>query len=143
MPCKSNQSYKNKMKIIFGGNPKINRSAVENKSLDILISPERNSEEDFMHYRNSGLNQVLCKLAKKNNIAIGFNFNYVLNSEGILRSKILGRMIQNVKLCRKYKVKMIIINLKENPYEVRAISDLKSFGICLGMHQKEISVRFL
>src|SRR3989344_2945509 len=103
------------MKTVFGGDPKINRSAVENKSVDILINPERNSEEDFMHYRNSGLNQVLCKLAKKNDVAIGFNFNYVLNSEGILRSKILGRMMQNVKLCQKYKVKMVIINLKENP----------------------------
>ncbi|MCD4666458.1 hypothetical protein K8R47_01460 [archaeon] len=131
------------MKAIFGGNPKVNRSVVENKSVDVLINPEKNNENDYMHYRNSGLNQVLCKLAKKNNVAIGFNFNSVLNTEGINRSKILGRMIQNVKLCKKYKVKMIIINLTENPYELKTVSDLKSFGICLGMHPSEISVRFL
>ena len=70
----------NDFKIVLGGNDKQNRAAVENKNLDILLSPEIIRGRDFMHSRDSGLNQVLCTLAYKNNIAIGFNFSDVLKT---------------------------------------------------------------
>ncbi len=113
--------------IVEGGNDKINRAALENKKVDVLLGPEKGRDRDFTHYRNSGLNQVLCKLAKKNNIAIGFDFNDILVS--MEKGKILGRMMQNVKLCRKYKVKMLIFDFKEE----RSKEELRSFGISLGM----------
>ena len=47
------------MKVIFGGKDSVNRKAVENPSVDILMSPERGRNKDFMKSRNSGLNQVL------------------------------------------------------------------------------------
>lgn len=128
-----------KLSIISGGNEIINRKAVESKSVDILLHPEENTKKDFMHSRNSGLNQVLCKLASKNNVAIGFSFNNILNSSGMKRATILGRMMQNIILCRKYKVKMIIINHIANDSE-RSNGDLRSFGICLGMHPSEINI---
>lgn len=113
--------------IVEGGDDKINRAVLENKKVDILLSPEKEKERDFTHYRNSGLNQVLCRLAKKNDIAIGFNLNDVLNAKE--KYNILGRMMQNVRLCRKYKVKMVIIDFKEE----RSKEELRSFGISLGM----------
>lgn len=128
-----------KLNIISGGNEITNRKAVENKSVDILLHPEENRKKDFMHSRNSGLNQVLCKLAYKNNVAIGFSFNNILNTGGMQRVIILGRMIQNVIICRKYNVKMIIVNHTANNSE-RANGDLRSFGICLGMHPSEINI---
>ncbi len=114
--------------VIQGGDEKINRLAVENRKVDILLSPEKNNKKDFMFFRNSGLNQVLCKLAKKNNVAIGFNFLDVLNSEGRERSKILGRMAQNVRLCRKYKVKMVFSSFAKNKFELRNETILVSFA---------------
>lgn len=118
------------MKVIQGGNDSVNRKAVENKSVDILMSPERGRDRDFMKSRNSGLNQVLCKLANKNNVAIGFDFNYLLKAKESQRPNILGRMKFNVKLCTKYNVKMYVCNSTK---EERINSDLVSFGRVLGM----------
>ena len=100
--------------IIQGGDEKINRLALENKKVDILLSPEKNNKKDSLFFRNSGLNQVLCKLAKKNDISIGFNFSDLLNTESKERTKILGRMFQNARLCKKYKVNMVFTTLAKN-----------------------------
>jgi len=123
------------MRIITGGTDKKNRSLVENKTVDVLLSPEKGRTKDFMKFRNSGLNQILCKLANKNKVAIGFNFDDLFDNN---RVSLLGKMMQNVKLCRKYKVKMVIFS------KDRSENDLKSFGAVLGMHPSEINIkRFL
>ena len=123
--------------VVEGGDDKINRAALENTKVDILLGPEKNRDRDFTHYRNSGLNQVLCKLTKKNNIAIAFNFNLVLNNESIKRSQILGRMMQNVRFCRKYKINTVIASFASKPEEMRNAHDLVSFGVSIGMHPKQ------
>jgi len=120
------------------GNLKLNRRFLSDRNLDVLVSPEKGITKDFFHYRNSGLNHVLCNLAKKNKIAIGFSFNEILNSSGIERSMILGRMMQNVKLCRKYKVSMVIASFARNEFELRSLDSLKAFGSCIGMNPGEI-----
>ena len=78
---------------------------------------------------------MLCKLAKKNNIAIGFSFNEILKSKE--KSKLIGRMMQNIKLCRKYKVKMVFASFAKNKFEMRAVKDLLSFCRVLGMTPRE------
>ena len=121
--------------IVVGGSDNKNRKALSNKNTDILLSPEKTRKKDFIHSRNSGLNHVLCKLAKENNIAIGFSFNEILKSKE--RNKLIGRMMQNIKLCRKYKVKMIFASFAKNKFEMRAAKDLLSFCRVLGMMPKE------
>jgi len=86
-----------------------------------------------MHFRASGLNQVLAAIANKKKKIIGFNFNAILNTKGMLRSQLLGRMKQNVKLCRKYKVEMALASFAANPFELKAEKDLQAFGETLGM----------
>lgn len=113
------------------------RHAIEKSKANVIFDLGTIATKDSMHHRNSGLNQVLCKLATKNNIIIGFSFSSILNIEGIIRSQILGRMMQNIRLCRKYKVKTIIASFAEKPYDMRPCSDLKSVFISLGMHPKE------
>jgi len=118
--------------IVEGGSDKINRAALENKKVDILLGPERGRKKDHTHYRNSGLNQVLCKLANKNNIAIGFDFNDVLYAKeryNLERYIILGRMMQNVRFCRKYKVKMYVFDFLNE----RNKEELRSFCFVIGM----------
>jgi len=114
-----------------------NRLTVEIKKIDLLLSPEKGVRKDSFHHRNSGLNHVICNLAKKNKIAIGFNFNDILTSKGIARAKTLGRMMQNVRLCRKYKLRTVIGSFAQNEWQMRSKNDLISFGIVLGMHQEE------
>ncbi len=118
--------------VVQGGDLDVNRFAVENKKVDILLSPEKNSKKDLMFSRRSGLNQVLCKLAAKNNVAVGFDFSYLLNSSGKQRARILGRMRQNVKFCKKYKVKMVFSSFARNKYELRSDDFLRVFSRVLG-----------
>ncbi len=113
------------------------RHAIEKSKANIVFDLGTIATKDSMHHRNSGLNQVLCKLANKNNIMIGFSFSTILNTEGIIRSQILGRLMQNIRLCRKYNVKTIIASFAEKPYDMRPCPDLKSVFVSLGMHPKE------
>ena len=52
---------KNSFNIVIGGNQGINRKVLETKNVNMLLDAEP-EEDDFMHFRNSGLNQVLVKL---------------------------------------------------------------------------------
>lgn len=127
--------YFKDLRIVEGGSEEKNRKAVEDKSTDILLSPERNAQNDKMASRNSGLNQVLCKLAHDNKIAIGFSFAELLNSKE--RSKVIGRWAQNIRLCRKYKVKIVLASFANNKWERRSPKDLFSLALTLGMTGKE------
>ena len=87
------------------------------------------NRKDFQKQRNSGLNQVLAKIAKKKNIAIGIDLDEIINFERKNKSDILARIKQNIKLCNKNKLKMKFISEKYK----RNIYDLKSLGFVLGM----------
>ena len=127
---------KNK-EIIIGGDEKTNRIALENKKVEILVSPEKNDLKDKFNYRNSGLNQVLCRIASKNKVSIGFDFCLILRNTKLQRAKYIGRMVQNVKLCRKYRVSMIIGCFSENAIENRSLSTLKAFSKIIGIKSGE------
>ena len=111
------------------------RKLIENKKIDILLNSEKGFKGDSLHYRNSGLDQIVCKLAAKNKIAIGFSFSEFLSSNN--RSELIGRIRQNVKLCRKYKVKMVVASFAKNKYEMRDAKDLLAFCRFIGMTGKE------
>nr|MBI4157168.1 hypothetical protein [Candidatus Woesearchaeota archaeon] len=116
---------------------KINREILESKNIDVLLSPEKHSMQDFFHNRNSGLNHVLCKIAKKNNIAIGININEILNLNIIERSLRIGRIMQNIRLCRKYKILIVAGSFAKNEEELMNYNDLVSFLESIGMTPKE------
>ena len=124
--------------IVEGISEEKNRKTVENKQIDILLAPERVGRKDRLNQRDSGLNDVLCKLAKENDVAIGFSFSDLLNSK--YRAVVLGRMMQNVRLCRKYKVRMVLASFAHDPWEMRSAYDLLAFGQVLGMTPKEATV---
>ena len=67
--------------IVVEGNYKTNLEILKNKKVNVLLSPEKGVKKDNLHYRNSGLNQVSCKLAAKNKIAIGVSFREILESK--------------------------------------------------------------
>ena len=87
-----------------GGN---DRQFFESKDIDIIYCLEEVSKRDYIHHKASGINQVLAKLANKNNISIAFSFSMFLKHNGVKRSAMMSRMMQNRRLCRKYKVNMM------------------------------------
>lgn len=122
--------------IAKGGTYEKNMKAAENRRTDILIDAENVPNNDKTHYRSSGLNHLTCGLMKNNRIALGFSFSNLLNSEN--RPKILGRMRQNVRLCRKYKIKMVLASFADDEFGMRHAKDLMAFGRVLGMTGSEV-----
>ena len=124
---------KNCFNVVVGGNEIINRKALETRNVNLLLDPEPD-EEDFMHFRNSGLNQVLVKLAKKNNVGIGFSINNLQKN----KIDLLGKIMQNIMLCNKYKVKVYIVEFINN--EEHNIDDLKALGLILGISPGKVNI---
>lgn len=106
------------------------KEAIEKLKPDVIFSFEDNIKKDFVHQRASGLNHILCKSAKDNGVMIGFSLSSILNTED--KHKILGRMMQNIGLCRKYKVKMIIASFAQSPFGMRSPHDLIGLFKVLG-----------
>jgi len=92
----------------------------------LIFNLEKSSKRDKTHYRISGLNQVLCKLAAANNIIIGFSFSALLHASPTDRKVLWGRMMQNMKFCKKYKVKTLFASFAKKPMDMRNERDLKS-----------------
>jgi ribonuclease P/MRP protein subunit RPP1 len=131
------QSARTKSKLVFVKAVEDNRFAFEKSRPDLMFAVEEAQPRDFMHQRGSGLNHIMCRLAKENNVKIGFSFNAVLNSSGMSRAQIMGRMQQNIMLCRKFKCKTVIASFAKSPLEMRAPKDLMAFFTEIGMHPKE------
>ena len=98
----------------------------------LMFNFEKSSKKDKTHYRISGLNQVLCKLAASNNITVGFSFSELLHASPRERKVLLGRMMQNMRFCKKYKVKTLFASFAKKPFEMRNERDLKALASLMG-----------
>ena len=115
-----------KKEIIFtSDDDEFNRKVLEKLPIQILLI-NLESRKDYQKQRNSGFNQVMAKIAKKNKIQIGINFDELLSSKN--KEKIISRLIQNIKLCNKYKIQMIFISKNK-----QSKLNLISLGLVLGM----------
>ncbi len=90
------------------------------KGNQLIYYLEFSKRKDFIFHRNSGMNQVLAKIAKQKHDIIGFSFSDWIKSEN--KAIVFGRMQQNNKLCKKYKVKTQILS-----FEKEDATFLKSF----------------
>ncbi|MBU1136480.1 MAG: hypothetical protein ABIG37_00575 [Nanoarchaeota archaeon] len=116
----------NKEKIIQGKDISFNRLVLENKKPNVLVLSHEN-KKDRLKQRDSGLNQVLCKIAKANNTTFAIDFNEIKQEKDKkTKAEILSRIIQNIKLIKKYKNKFKLINCKDK-------HNAKSFLINLGL----------
>lgn len=107
------------------------RKLIENNSLNILLNPHLVTNKDSLHFRNSGMDQIICSLMNKNGIAMAFTLDKINNHVEI------GRIMQNIRLCRKYKVKMLFFTFSDNIYGLRAKLDIIAFLQVLGMTPNE------
>lgn len=98
------------------------REFFENKKVNFIIDSEENPEKDSFYQRKAGLDDVLCKFAKKNNKTIVFDVKLLGNKLA------LGRMMQNARMCRKYKLNFLIATFASHPLEMRAKKDLDGFA---------------
>ncbi len=119
-----------------------NTDIIERAKPDILFAIEEAQKRDYLHHRVSGVNQVLCRLAVKNNVVFGFSFSSLLNKTPFIRSQIMGRMMQNISLFRKFKNSFCVASFARHPCQMRSPKDLESLFALFGMHPKEIQKAF-
>jgi len=124
--------------VIMNANIEDKRRIFEESKPDLIFSLEDELRSDFIYQRNSGLNQVLCKLAKKNEIEIGLSFSLILNSKK--RHIILGRMMQNIRFGNKYDLDLVLASFAKDPFEMRNPKDLTSLGLILKITTKKANL---
>ena len=115
--------------------PENPREIIEKRLSNIIFSLESQPGYDFLHQRNSGFNHILAKLAEKNNISIGFSLSSMLDKRK--RHEIMGRIMQNIMLCKKYNVNIVIASLAEEPYQMKAPKELISLFSELNLNPKQ------
>ena len=124
------QISEGKINIFTSDDDELNRKVLEKIEINILLL-NLEKRKDFQKQRNSGFNQVLAKIAKKKNIAIGINLDEIIENKDRQKAEILARIRQNIKLCNKNKLRMKFISPSEK--HARNKHDLKALGLVLGM----------
>lgn len=121
--------------VVIGENEKIVSEASSSKKVDIILNPVSGREKDPMHYRSSGLSVESLSNAKKNGIAIGFSFDGL---KGVDASRTLGHMMQDVSICRKYRLDFVLASFAYFDKDVKSQFELGALGNVIGMRSDEI-----
>ena len=90
-----------------------NRKILEYGKFNILLLSNFQGK-DSLKSLDSGLNHVLAKLAAKNKVAIGINLQKLQNLDKKQKAIQLSRIRQNLKICRKAKCEIKLINAKDS-----------------------------
>jgi RNase P/RNase MRP subunit p30 len=106
-------------------------------AVDAIYDIEFNIQ-DTMKQRQGGLNQVLCKMMKDNDISYLISFSSLLNSDR--KADLIGKIMQNVLLCQKYKTKIGIATFASEPEEMRNSKDIEAFLRLIGVKDTKKAV---
>lgn len=129
-----------KMIVVQGQDIGFNRKILENKRVNALILKHK-GQKDSLKERGSGLNHVLCKIARDTGKIILIDFKEIINAEGIEKAKIIGRLMQNIMLLKKYNVKTMIIN-KSGRDEYDIFAFLLTLGSSTKFAKDAVSTKF-
>lgn len=122
---------------LFESDRENDRFVIEKCKPSMIFNFEDEKAKDFIHHRNSGMNQVFCRYMAENNIKYGLSLGSIISADDNFRAQVIGRIKQNVKLCRKYKVEMKVFSFASDPFSMRSPADVISLLCSFGMHQKE------
>jgi len=129
------QARKGKKVVVKGRDISFNRLILENKKVRMLILSHIN-KKDKLKQRDSGLNEVLCKIAKQNNITLAIDLDELKKEKDKkTKAEILSRILQNIKLIKKYKNDFKILNYKNKN---QAFSFLLTLGLPTNLSKKAV-----
>jgi len=129
---KKAKKLRRRVELIFvqGGVPDINRAALETPEVDVLLKPW--SKE------GCGINQVLAKIGRKNNVAISFGMKELVYSYKKTRANILSNIEEAARFVKKFKCPFILSSDAASAWDLRSASELMSLGRVLGFGDPEI-----
>jgi len=100
------------------------RFVLEKSPVDIILGAENIFNKDSPHYPKSGIDQILAKIAASQGKGLGFSISKILNAKN--RAKLMHRMAFNLRLCQKYKVKVVFGNFSREKWEMRSSKDIEA-----------------
>ena len=112
-------------KMIKAGEDVFNRSMLEYGKFDVLLSIEAGNRKDSLRSIDSGFNEVLARIAAKNKVAIGIDGKELRSLSKMQRAQRLTKIYQNIVLCRKSKVNIAFLGVKDK-------RDAKDLFLALG-----------
>lgn len=96
--------------VVQAQNDEFNRKIFEISDVDMIVGLEMHDRRDRMKQRDSGLNEIHCKLAFKNKIKIGIDIKKISKLDKGEKAKVLARLIQNIRLCKRTGVRIVALN---------------------------------
>ena len=107
------RNSKTKPIIVKAQNDEFNRKILEYGKFDILVGIETEKRKNTLRQLDSGLNHVLGKIASKNNIIIGIDLEEISRLKEEEKANALAKIMQNIRICRKAKTRLIILNAED------------------------------
>jgi len=98
--------------IVQSPSNEFSRKILEYGKFQILLLPK--GKRDRLKQLDSGLNHVLAKLAAKNKVAIGIDIKSLSSLPPKQKAIELSRLKQNIKICRKAKCQIKLLNPKDS-----------------------------
>ncbi|GEM_PF-721588 len=114
---------------VKGGGQKINREAVSDPRVDVLIHPGKDRKD-------SGFDRGTAQLASRNNVSLCLDFSRVLE-DNKQRTHVLSEWRKNLGLCKKYNARFTISTFAAAEHELRHHRDLMSMIESLGFSGSE------
>jgi len=96
----------------------------EDKRVRYIINAESGNRDDFIHHRNSGLNQVFLQQVIRTEKMILVNAAQLHGHKH--PAVVLGRMMQNNSLYKKYKPSVLVVSGAKEALLMRSPRDLQS-----------------
>ena len=96
--------------VVYAQDDDFNRKIFEIKNVDMVVGLEIGGR-DRLKQRGSGMNEVIAKLAKKNNIEIGIDLSKIRGLNPLEKGKVLSRIRQNISLCKRTKARIVILGI--------------------------------
>lgn len=125
-----------KADLIIVESSEYDRQILESKKADVIYDFENQHRQDFLHHRNSGLNHILAKLAQDSDTYLALSLSSILSgsvAKKTLRSRTIGRMMQNINLAKKFKLNIVFASFAKSPFGMRSPHDLISLAKTIGM----------
>lgn len=94
------------------------RQFFENKRASYIICSPVDEGRDFFYQRRSELDDATCTLARQNKISLIFDIGAANDFV------VLGRLSQDARLARKYKLDFSLATFARKPLEMRSPKDL-------------------
>src|SRR3989338_2794474 len=122
--------------IVMAQDDHFNRKLLDYGKFDMLLSIEKGKRRKNLRQIDSGFNHVLAAIAKRNNIKLGIDLAEITALKKEDKPDRLARIMQNIKICRKFNVGLRVINYRDGR---NAASFLLSLGASTKQAKESIS----